>query len=210
MNRLFDEFMPGEHISSIFSKLENTAWTPVIELFEDETEIILKVQIPGIDAKDIDIQASENAVSIAGEYQEEKQGESKGFYRSEFSYGHFQRIVPLPAAIKHEQVKAEVKDGVVTLTLRKAETSRRNFVKVDLTLQEKARSAMAQERQHNEHLQQTMHERAVEDLDAHPKTKIAEEARSVMVEQRLRDKHLEETMHGRTAAEIGTNATTMS
>ncbi|MUG93569.1 Hsp20 family protein [Scytonema sp. UIC 10036] len=165
MNRLFDEMMHPEQTHNIFSKMSRIAWNPAIELKELDKDILLKIQVPGIDAKDLDIQVSENSVSIAGEYQEEKTSDSKDFYHSEFSYGEFQRIIALPVNVKHEEVKAEIKDGVVTLTLPKRETSQRDVVKVDLTVQEKAREAMTEGRLHEEHLQETMRERATKELD---------------------------------------------
>ncbi|MBF2064853.1 MAG: Hsp20/alpha crystallin family protein [Calothrix sp. C42_A2020_038] len=203
INRLLDEFMHGEQAHSSFTKLENITWTPAIELKESETDVILKIQVPGIDPKDLDIQVSENAIAVAGEYQEEKVSDSKGFYRSEFSYGNFQRIIPLPVEVKHEEVKAEVKDGIVTLTLPKSEKSHRNIVKVDLNVSEKAREAMAQERLHNEHLQQTMHERAASELDTRTYSNVDEEARNAMTEQRLNEEHIQETMHSRAKTELG-------
>jgi HSP20 family protein len=156
MNHLFDEMIHPEQAHGIFSKLEKLTWHPAIELKEADKNIIVKIQVPGIDPKDLDIQVSENAVEITGEYQEGKTSDGKGFYRSEFSYGKFQRIVPLPLNVKHEEVNAEVKDGVVTLTLPKSEISRRDVVKVDLTTQEKARQAMTEQQQHEEHLEETI------------------------------------------------------
>jgi HSP20 family protein len=203
MNRLFDEIMHPEQAYNLFTKLENLTWHPAIELKEADENIILKVQVPGIDAKDLDIQVSENMVAIAGEYQEEKTSDSKGFFRSEFSYGSFQRIIPLPVNVKYEEVKAEVKHGVVTLTLPKAETSRRDVIKVDLTVQEKAREAMTEERLHKQHLQETMQERATEDLDRSTTDYISEEPRTAMIEKRQHEEHLEDTIHTRAATEVG-------
>jgi HSP20 family protein len=203
MNRLFDEMIHPEQTHGIFPKLEKLTWHPAVELKEADKDIIVKIQVPGIDAKDLDIQVSENTIAVAGEYQEEKTSDSEGFYRSEFSYGKFQRIIPLPVNVKHEQVKAEVKHGVVTLTLPKAETSQRNVVKVDLTVQEKARKAMTQEHLHEAHLQETMQERATEDLDRSATGYIAEEARTAMTEKRQHEEHLEDTMHTRAATEVG-------
>ncbi|MEA5571126.1 Hsp20/alpha crystallin family protein [Calothrix sp. UHCC 0171] len=207
MNRLFDEIIHPEQTHGIFPKLEKLSWHPAIELKEADKDIIVKVQVPGIDAKDLDIQVSENAVAVTGEYQEEKTSDSKGFYRSEFSYGKFQRIIPLPVNVKHEEVKAEVKDGVVTLTLPKAEISQRHAVKVNLTVQEKARGAMTEERLHGEHLQETMQERATEELDRSTTSYVAEEARNAMTEKRQHEEHLEDTMHTRAASEFGVDAT---
>ncbi len=202
MNHLFDEMMHPEQTHSIFPKLEKLTWHPAIEVKEADKDIIVKIQVPGIDTKDLDIQVSENAVVIAGEYHEEKTSDSKGFYRSEFSYGKFQRIVPLPVNVKYEEVNAEVKDGVVTLTLPKSEISRPNVVKVDLTIQEKARQAMAEGRLHEEHLRETMQERTTEELDRSTTNYMGDEARTAMTEQRQHEEHLEDTMHTRAANEV--------
>lgn len=203
VNHLFDEIMHPEQMRSIWSKLDNLNWHPAVELKELDNDIIVKLQVPGIDARDLDIQVSENTVAIAGEYQEEKTSDGKGFYRSEFSYGKFQRTIPLPVNVKYEQVKAEVKDGVVTLTLPKAETSQRDVVKVDLTVQEKAREAMTQERLHEKHLQDTMQERATEELDRSTSNYVDQETRTAMTEQRLHEEHSQDTMHTRAAQEVG-------
>lgn len=203
MNHLFDEIIHPEQIHDIFSKIENLNWNPAIEIQETEREVIVKAQVPGIDTKDLDIQVSENAVAIAGEYQEEKTSDSKGFYRSEFSYGKFQRVIPLPVTVKNEEVKASAKDGVVVLTLPKADISKQNIVKVNLTVEEKAREAIAEERLHEENLQAKMHERVAEELEQNPSDRIAESARTAMTEQRLHQEHLEENMHSRTSAETG-------
>lgn len=135
MDRLFDELVPGEHALNQFPKLENALWAPAIELKETDTDLVLKAAVPGIEAKELDIHVSENAVSIAGEHREEKRTEEKGYFRSELQYGQFQRTVPLPVSVKHDQVQSEFKDGVLTLTLPKAEPSHRNVTKVDLTAQ---------------------------------------------------------------------------
>ncbi len=173
MDRLLDELMHGERSESLLPKL-NANWTPAIELKETDTDIILKAEIPGIEAKDLNVEVSPDAVSIAGEYQQEKHDEGKGIVRSEFRYGQFQRIIPLPISIKNEQVKAEFKNGVLTLTLPKVEAAKRNVVKIDLTTQETAREAMAKERQHEKHLQDTMHTRAAAEVGATTNTTTKE------------------------------------
>jgi HSP20 family protein len=163
INHLLDEWMHGQGHESLFPKL-NATWTPAVELTETDTDIILKAEVPGIEAKDLDVEVSTDVVAIAGEYQQEKQEQDKSFIRSEFRYGQFQRIVPLPVPVKNEQVKADFKNGVLTLTLPKVEAAKRNVVKVDLSVQEAAREAMTKERQHQEHLQDTMHTRAAAEV----------------------------------------------
>jgi HSP20 family protein len=151
MNRLFDELMHGDDLQldtdrrefDLFPKLENPTWAPSIELKEADKEFVLKAAIPGIDAKDLDVQVSDHVVSISGEHRAEKRTEEKGYFRSELQYGQFQRRIPLPVSVKHDQVQAEFKAGVLTLTLPKAESTRQTVTKVDLTTPEKAPEPVA-------------------------------------------------------------------
>jgi HSP20 family protein len=207
MNHLFDEITHSDRHQNLFPTMTDVDWMPTIELHKTDTDIILKAQVPGIDAKDIDIQVTSDAVLIAGEHKEEKQTEEKGVVRSEFQYGQFSRVVPLPVNVKYEQVKSEFKDGVVTLTLPIAETNRPNVFKVDLT-QQKARQAMTEERQHNEHLEQTMNARTSAELETPAKNGIQEEARATMTEQLLQNEHLDKTMDSRAATEVGATGKT--
>ncbi len=112
-----------------------TKWLPAIEIQETETEVILKAQVPGIAAKDLEVQVTPDTVMLKGEHQQSTKTEEKGFSRSEFQYGQFARTVPLPAVVQHEQVKSNFKDGVLTLTLPKAAEAQPKVVKVDLTQQ---------------------------------------------------------------------------
>lgn len=164
MNRLFDEWMHGDRDFPLFPKELKGNWEPAVELKETDTDIILKAAIPGVEAKDLDIQVSQDVVSLAGEHKEEKSSEEGGYLRSELSYGRFQRIVPLPVSVKNDRVQSEFKNGVLTLTLPKVDSASRHVVKVDLTTQEKAREVMAEERQHAEHLKETMRTRATAEL----------------------------------------------
>ncbi|MDJ0615707.1 MAG: Hsp20/alpha crystallin family protein [Calothrix sp. MO_192.B10] len=202
MNRLFDDWMHGESSENLFPKM-SIAWEPAIELQETDTDIILKAEIPGVEVKDINVEVSADAVSIAGEHKQEKRTDEKGWYRSEFHYGKFQRIVHLPTSIKNEEVKSEFVAGVLTLTLPKIEKARRNIVKVNLSVENQARQEMAKERQHEEHLQQTMQSRALQELGHPQTTNLKDEAREAATKQRQHEEHIEETMHTRAAAEVG-------
>ncbi len=202
MNHLFDELMHSDRELGQFPKLENAMWAPAIELKETDTELVVKAVIPGVEAKALDVQVSENAVSIAGEHREEKRTEEKGYFRSELQYGQFQRIVPLPVSVKHDQVRSEFKDGLLTLTLPKAESSPQKVTKVDLTMQEKARESVAQQHRHDEHLQETMRTRAAAEIET-PSSGTQEEARELMAKQRKQGEHLRETMHQRAAENTG-------
>jgi HSP20 family protein len=138
IDRLFDDVVHEQAPLGLFSKMGETPWMPAIELQETETEMILKAQLPGIEPEELDIQVSENAVFLSGEHQEQKKTTEKGIFRSEFHYGQFKRVVPLPIAIQREQVKAEMVAGLLTLTMPKATPTLPNVVKVLLINSDKA------------------------------------------------------------------------
>ena len=208
MNHLFDEWMhgntpkAGNHALNSMPKTENATWEPAIEIKETDSDIILQAQVAGIEPKDLDIHVSKDAISIAGESQEHTVHNEKGIYHSEFSYGHFQRIVPLPVCVKYKEVKAEIHNGILTLSIPKSHTEKHDVVKLDLIAEQKAREAMVQKRLNNEHIEETMHSRVASELENSDSTLITEEARINATKQRQHDEHLEETMRSRIQAEI--------
>ncbi|MDM9585873.1 MULTISPECIES: Hsp20/alpha crystallin family protein [unclassified Nostoc] len=105
---------------------------PAAEIQETEDAIHLKIELPGIEAKDLDVQVTENAVYVSGERKSETKTEEKGVTRSEFHYGKFQRVIPLSARIKNTDVTADYKDGILNLTLPKTELEKNKVVKVNL------------------------------------------------------------------------------
>ena len=105
---------------------------PAAEIKNTEDAIHLKLEVPGMEAKDIDVQVTENAVFISGERKTENKTEEKGVTRSEFQYGKFQRRIQLPARIQNTNVTAEYKDGILNLTLPKTEQEKNKVVKVNL------------------------------------------------------------------------------
>ncbi|MCC5639220.1 Hsp20/alpha crystallin family protein [Nostoc sp. CHAB 5844] len=127
MNRLFDRLSPtdgGERTGFNF--------VPAAELEETDDTIHLKIEVPGLEAKDINVEVTPEAVSISGERKTETKTEEKGMSRSEFRYGRFQRIIPLPSLIQNDKVQAEYKDGILRLTLPKSEAERQKVVKVNI------------------------------------------------------------------------------
>jgi len=123
MNRLFDSLTP---------EVNNTNFVPAAEMQETPEAIQLKIEVPGIEAKDLDVQVTAEAVSISGERKATLQSKERGVFRSEFRYGRFQRIIPLPARIQNTQVEAEFKNGILHLNLPKAEEERNKVIKVNL------------------------------------------------------------------------------
>jgi HSP20 family protein len=130
LDQLFDELSPVIRNSGVRSNGAN--WTPAIELKTTETDVLLRAEIPGIEAKDLEVQVSREAVSISGNYQAETKTEDQQMIHSEFRYGNFKRVVSLPNAVQNDQVKAEFKDGILTLTLPKVEADRPKVVKLNL------------------------------------------------------------------------------
>jgi HSP20 family protein len=138
IDRLFDDMVHEQPQLGIFSKISEPLWSPAIELQETETELLLKAQLPGINPEELDIQVSENAVFLSGEHKEQQKADKQGVFRSEFHYGQFKRVIPLPIAIQREQVKAEMAAGLLTLTMLKATSALPNLVKVPILNTEKS------------------------------------------------------------------------
>jgi HSP20 family protein len=128
MNRLFEDMItPATRQDGV-----GLAFTPAAEFDETEEAYQLKLEVPGLEPDDIDIEATAEAVSISGERRSETRTEEKGVTRSEFRYGKFQRVLPLPGRIDHQNVAADYKNGVLKLTLPKAEEEKNRVVKVNL------------------------------------------------------------------------------
>jgi HSP20 family protein len=116
-------------IDSLFEDLQAPTFrTPAAELTETDDALHLKLELPGVDAKDVDIEVTANAVKVVAE----RKTEHKEGTRSEFYYGKFQRVIPLKAKVQNTNVTAEYKDGILNLTLPKAEEEKNKVVKVNL------------------------------------------------------------------------------
>ncbi|PZO43392.1 MAG: molecular chaperone [Pseudanabaena frigida] len=114
-DRLFRDF------ATLDRETAKGGWVPASELRDDGDRLTLRLSIPDIEAKDLDIQVTKDSLTIAGERHIERKEESeKGYYWSEISYGKFRRVFALPVAIENEQVKADYTNGILTLTLPKA------------------------------------------------------------------------------------------
>lgn len=125
MDQMFDEMLTVNRETQI-------TWKPAVELQDTEENVILRAEIPGIEGKDLDIRVTREAVAITGEHRYEKKASERGHFRTEFRYGKFQRVIPLPVAVQNDQVQAEFKDGILTLTLPKVTQTRPKVVKVNL------------------------------------------------------------------------------
>lgn len=127
MNRLFDSLTS----TAIDGEL-GVSFIPPVEMEETTEAIHLKLEIPGMEAEDLDVQMTADSVTISGERKEETKTEEKGMNHTEFRYGKFRRVIPLSTRIQNEKVEAEYKNGILTLTLPKAEAEKAKVVKVNI------------------------------------------------------------------------------
>ncbi len=117
-------------LDRIFDDLKTPTFrTPAAELSETEDALYLRLELPGIEAKDVDIEVTADAVKIIAERKTEHQENT----RSEFYYGKYQRVIPLKTRVQNTNVTAEYKDGILNLTLPKREEEKNKVVKVNLT-----------------------------------------------------------------------------
>lgn len=128
MNRLFDEMASP----STRREGRGVTFAPAAELEETPDSYHLKLEVPGMNPNDISVEVTAEAVAISGERRVEKQAEAKGTTRSEFRYGRFQRVLPLPGRINNQKVSAEYKHGILHLMLPKAEEEKNKVVKVNI------------------------------------------------------------------------------
>lgn len=118
MNRVFDRFFRGWDLSEL--GIETGAWVPV-DLSETADKVIVKVEVPGVDPKEINISIQNNTLLIKGEKKEEKEEKGKTFYRIERRYGSFSRSIDLPSSVDTNKITAEYKNGVLEISIQKKE-----------------------------------------------------------------------------------------
>jgi HSP20 family protein len=95
------------------------AFSPKVDVTENEKEFNISAELPGMDDKDIDVSLQNDMLTIRGEKKEEKEDKGKDYYRMERSYGYFSRTIPLPVEVETDKVDAKFKKGVLTITLPK-------------------------------------------------------------------------------------------
>ena len=128
LNRLFDEALTPTN----WEENGNLSKIPAAELTETDDALHLKLEVPGMSAKDLDIQVMVDRVAIAGERKAETETNENGKTRSEFRYGKFQRVIPLPVRIENTNVTADYQDGILHLNLPKSNEEKNKVVKVSI------------------------------------------------------------------------------
>ncbi|NEO37252.1 MAG: Hsp20/alpha crystallin family protein [Moorea sp. SIOASIH] len=132
LQREIDQLFDHSFVPNTLREFGHFKNVPAAELTQTEDAINLKLEVPGMEAKDLNVEVTDTVVAISGERKEETNTDEKGVKRSEFRYGKFQRVIPLPVRVQNTKVEAEYKDGILNLTLPKAEEEKNKVVKVNL------------------------------------------------------------------------------
>jgi HSP20 family protein len=128
VNRLFERSVPTRGDNSAL-----TAWTPSVDVYETENELVIKADLPDLNEKDLDIRVENNTLTIRGERKFEQTVKEDNYLRIERNYGSFSRSFGLPSTVNTEAIKAEYKNGVLTVELPKSAESKPKQIKVNVT-----------------------------------------------------------------------------
>jgi HSP20 family protein len=131
MNRLFDDSMRG--VRQTDEGLAGAVWSPAVDIYETDNEVVLKAEVPGVNQKDIDIQVENNTLTLLGERKIDKETVRENYHRIERSYGSFVRSFTLPGTVDQEKIRADYKDGVLKIEMPKREETKPKQIKVALT-----------------------------------------------------------------------------
>jgi HSP20 family protein len=129
MNRLFEEQQYGRGGEE---SLTSGAFVPPVDIYEDEHTIQLKLEVPGIDEKDLDIKVENNTLTVSGERKLEKEEKEENFHRVERRYGSFSRSFTLPNTISTEDIQADYDNGVLKIRLAKRAEAKPKQIKVNI------------------------------------------------------------------------------
>lgn len=126
INRMFDSFFRGPEEDG----LQTTSWNPLVDVTENDHAYLLNIELPGVSRNDVKIVVQDNQLTIRGEKKQEKESNNSNYHRVERSYGSFQRTFTLPTTVRAEKIEANYNDGVLTITVPKAEEAKAKEIEV--------------------------------------------------------------------------------
>lgn len=139
MERFLEQMFEEPMSSRFFRRFPSLKWmkefeavSPAVDMFDKDDELVVKVEVPGIDKENIKISVSDSVLTIKGEMKKEEEIKEEDYYYSERSYGSFSRSLTLPAKVVENKIKAEFKDGILEIHLPKAVESKPKEIKVDI------------------------------------------------------------------------------
>ncbi len=129
MNRLFSSSFSRSNAGE-GDQIMRGAWNPSVDIFENQNQIVLEAELPGIKPEDVEISIENNVLTLHGERKFEKKDEGDNFHRVERSYGSFTRSFTLPPTVSSENAIAEFENGVLRLTLAKREEAKPRRIEI--------------------------------------------------------------------------------
>ena len=130
MDRLVDTFLFGVPQRGEF--WEEAEWLPAVDVAETKNEIVVNLEVPGMDPKEFDISLSGGALTIKGEKRQEKAEKEENYHLVERRYGPFTRSIPLSQEVENDKISASYKDGILKITLPKSEEAKKKEIKVSV------------------------------------------------------------------------------
>ena len=131
LNRLFDDRMPRWRAAPPAAEEElGAAFYPPVDIYEDPEGVTITAELPGVEASEVDLRVENNVLTLRGERRLAREESKQSYRRVERSYGSFARSFTLPPVVDAEKVKAEAKDGLLTIHLPKREESKPKTIKV--------------------------------------------------------------------------------
>ena len=131
MNRLFELTAPG--FGGTREDRLLGVWNPALDVFQDKDHVFVKCELPGMKKEDIEISLHENTLTVSGERKQERELKEGDSYRSERFFGRFHRSVTLPVPVQANNVTAQYKDGILAVTLAKAEEAKPKQIEVQVS-----------------------------------------------------------------------------
>jgi len=128
MDRLVDTFLFGVPQRRDF--WEEAEWLPAVDVAETKNEVVVNVEIPGMDPKKIDISLREGILTVKGEKKQEKVEEEENYHFVERKYGNFTRSIPLPQEVQSDKISASYKEGVLKIALPKSGEAKKKEIKI--------------------------------------------------------------------------------
>jgi len=120
-------------MNRLFTEPNNRPWVPPVDIRETENELVVKADIPDVKFEDIDVRLENGTLTLAGERKFEEKQDEGGWHRVERSYGKFERVFTLPDTVNPDAVKADYKNGTLTITLPKKEIAKPRQVKINVS-----------------------------------------------------------------------------
>ena len=133
MNRMFDESFRTARTGNADDWALGGSWAPAVDIYEQDGNIVMKAELPGVDPKAVDIRLENNTLTLRGERKLDKEVKEDSYHRVERAYGAFSRSFTLPTVVDQGSIKAEYRDGVLKLVLPKREEAKPRQIQINVT-----------------------------------------------------------------------------